>query len=354
MSKAWNGETIERCLDDLENRIDPEAEDTLLQQWVDFSDGTHQGDYFMPRRSRKSPPKCQWPTININDAQDHNGAMLLDQYAGCSHLLEGGGGMVMTIRSNYGTCIMPSLFGAELFVMDRDLNTLPTSRPLDGLKEIKAIIDRGIPDLQAGLGAKVFEMGRRYMEVASRYPKISKYVRIYHPDMQGPMDILELLWGSRIFLDVFDHPDLVHALLRIITDTYVLFMQEWNRIVPLQDGYGCHWGLMFKGKIMLRDDSAMNFSPEMYDEFIRPYDAELLEKLGGGAVHFCGRGDHYIESASSMKGLSAINMSQPECNDMETIFRNTVDKGIKLLRLQKDAADAAVAAGRDLHGCVQV
>jgi hypothetical protein len=45
-------------------------------------------------------------------------------------------------------------------------------------------------------------------------------------------------------------------------------------------------------------------------------------------------------------------MSQPEYNDMEVIYRNTVDKGIKLLGLQPEAAEAALAAGRDLHGCV--
>ena len=43
------------------------------------------------------------------------------------------------------------------------------------------------------------------------------------------------------------------------------------------------------------------------------------------------------------------NLTQPECNDMETIYRNTVDRGILLLGL--DAAVAA-AAGRDLRGRV--
>jgi len=167
------------------------------------------------------------------------------------------------------------------------------------------------------------------------------------------MDVVELLWGSSLFLDVVDRPDLVHALLNLVTDTYIAFMKEWDRIAPQPAGHAIHWGAMHAGRIMLRDDSAMNFSPGMYDAFIRPYDARLLEALGGGAVHFCGRGDHYIAGCCAMPGMHAIAMSQPECNDMETIYRNTVDKGIQLILFSLAAAQAALARGRDLHGCVQ-
>jgi hypothetical protein len=93
----------------------------------------------------------------------------------------------------------------------------------------------------------------------------------------------------------------------------------------------------------------MNFSPEMFDEFIRPYDAELLRRLGGGAIHFCGRGDHYIRSAASIDGLLAMNLSQPSYNDMETIYSATVDRGIPLLGLDRSTAEQALARGRDLH-----
>jgi len=41
-----------------------------------------------------------------------------------------------------------------------------------------------------------------------------------------------------------------------------------------------------------RIDPAMNLSPGMVSEFALPYDQRLLDAFGG-AVHFCGRGDHY-------------------------------------------------------------
>jgi hypothetical protein len=145
---------------------------------------------------------------------------------------------------------------------------------------------------------------------------------------------------------------LVHALLKLVTETYIRFMSEWEKIVPPKGTHAAHWGLLHKGRIMLRDDSAMNLSPEMFDTFIRPYDQRLLSVFNGGVIHFCGRGDHYIASLSEMTGVNGVNVSQPHLNDMERIFQNTVDKGIPLLGLRRDAADAALARGRDLHGRV--
>ena len=103
---------------------------------------------------------------------------------------------------------------------------------------------------------------------------------------------------------------------------------------------------------MLRDDSAMNLSSDMFNEFIRPYDQRLLDEFGGGAIHFCGRGDHYIAALSAMDGVHAIHLSQPECNKMDTIYANTVDKGIRIVGLDLAAAESAIASGRDLHGQV--
>lgn len=90
----------------------------------------------------------------------------------------------------------------------------------------------------------------------------------------------------------------------------------------------------------------------MFQEFIEPYDQRLLHEFGGGAIHFCGRGDHYIHRLAQMKGVFAINLSQPECNDMETIFEHTADKRIKILGLPRYGAEQALQQGHDLHGSV--
>ncbi len=345
-------ETLSKCLDDLEERIVPEEEERILTEWVDFSDGCSKGDVFSPRRRRPALSAVEWPHVTVNAALEDFDAMALQQFGQCSQQLAEAGGLLLCVRCNYGTGILPSLFGVEPFIMDEELDTLPTCRPLPGVDAIKKVLDGGLPNLSGGYGTKVMEMGMRFAALRRVYPNIGRYVHIYHSDLQGPMDVVELLWGSSLFYALHDTPELVRDLLELVCETYVAFMREWEKTVPFPDGYAPHWGLLHRGRIMLRDDSAMNLSPQMFDEFVRPYDQRLLDEFGGGAVHFCGRGDHYIGSMSQMRGLHAVNLSQPECNDMDAIFAHTVDRGINVIGLTRDAAAAALAKGRSLHGRV--
>jgi hypothetical protein len=368
---------IEAYLEDLERRIDPAVEDELQAAWIAFADGAFEGDIFSPRRAGAAPPSLDWPHVPVNDALASYEKMALQQFGGCSQALAEGTGALLAVRCNYGTGIIPTLFGADLFVMDAETDTLPTSIPLGGLASthlddslmpvaeskaaaaVRRLLERGVPDPHNGLGGKVLEMAAYYHEVMAPYPKVRRYVHLYHPDMQGPMDICELLWGSSLFVALVEAPELVTALLELVTETYVAFMEAWTALEPLSvaqdeaggDTYAVHWAMLHKGEIMLRDDSAMNLSPRMFDRFIKPYDGRLLRTWGGG-LHFCGRGDHYIRQASEMPGLTTINMSQPEYNDMDVIFDHTVDKDINIVGLDRAAAEAALARGRNLRGRV--
>ena len=197
-----------------------------------------------------------------------------------------------------------------------------------------------MPDLSAGYGGRVMTAGALFLEIASRYPKIGKYVHPYHPDLQGPMDAAELICGSDIFCELYESPELIHNLLALICDTYTAFMGKWLALFPA-NGYAYHFGFMHRGTIMLRDDSAMNLSPAMFEGFILPYDNRLLRQFGGGIIHFCGKGDHFVHFFDGMESLYGINLTQPEYNDMETIYRHTVDRNIKLFTLHPETARAA-------------
>ncbi|MHB0998968.1 MAG: hypothetical protein ACYC27_06950 [Armatimonadota bacterium] len=344
---------IDAYLNDLEERIDPLIEDKILDEWIGFSENRFDGDIFSPRRMHACPSKTVWPAVSVNTALDDFDAMVLQQYGTCSQVISDGNGCIMNVRCNYGSSILPAIFGAELFIMEDALNTLPTSRPLPGgINAIKRLLDNGMPDLRKSIGGRVFEMGEQFAEIGRRYPKIGRYVNIYHPDTQGPIDIAEVLIGSELFYILYDYPELVGNLLDLVTQTYIEYMREWYRLVPPEGEYSAHWSMLHKGRVMLRDDSAMNLSPEMYGEFIRPYDQRIFDEFGGGSIHFCGRGDHYIERMSGMTGLHAIAMSQPDLNDMEMIYRSTVDKGIKLIGFSKSHAETALASGKNLRSQV--
>lgn len=344
---------IDKYLDDLEQRIDPNAEDTLYAEWQTFTDGDFTGDIFSPRRMEKIPSSIEWPAVSVNKALEDMDLMALQQLSSCSANIAEGNGLFLAVRANYGTGILSSVFGAELFVMDENMNTLPTTRPLTNPKDTaRRLLDEGVPDFSRAYGARTLEMAQYLIDIFKNYPKVSRYVHFYHPDLQSPMDLCELLWGSELFLDIVDEPDLVGSFIDLITETYKQFLRQWNTTAPPEPDYAIHWAIMHKGCIMLRSDSAMNFSPEMHNDFIRPYDQKLFDEFGGGAIHFCGRGDHYIEGLSKMDGIHAVNMSQPEYNDMEMIYQNTIDKDIKLIGFQRAAAESALKDGRNLHGNV--
>ncbi len=351
---AETRDLLERCLQDLEDRLNPREEERIEAEWRAFCGREFVGDLFSPSRTISNPPAFVWPQVGINAGLESYENMALQQFGAASQALAKGSGAVLNVRCNYGTGIMPLLFGTELFIMDEKLDTLPTAVPFHDEAWVRAAIDAGIPDLECGYGQQVFEMGAFYRDIAERYPKIGRYVHIYHPDLQGPMDICEVVWGSEMFTALVDNPGMVREFLELATETYIAFMKRWIALVPFEKDANAHWGLMLPGNIMLRDDSAMNLSPRMFDNFIKPYDQRLLDAFGGGAIHFCGRGSHFVPLMSDMPGLYAINLSQPEYNDMEAIFAATVDKGIAIVGLREDAGREAVARGRDLHGLVHI
>lgn len=342
-------------LDDLENRLDPDIEDPLETEWRRFLSGACPDTFFHPKRARKAPPGIEWPKIPVNHALQDPELMLLRELADASAALAEGNGNVLNIRCNYSTTILPSLFGVEIFYLDDQHDTLPASHPLpDGTDGIRRLLDAGVPPLNRGWGPKVFQTAEYILEQLEPYPNIRNYVRFYHPDLQGPLDVAEMVWGSGLFLEFYDHPDLVRAFLALVTETYRKFMHRWEEILPPVPGRFCaHWGWGYAGTLVLRDDSAMNLSPEMYREFALPFDRLLLDEFGGGVVHFCGRGDHYIDLLATIPSLTGVQLPQPEYNDMERIFQYTIDRGIPLLDLSwQNGVKPALDRGRNLHGQV--
>ena len=345
--------SVDRYLQDIEERLIPEQEDRILTEWHDFAHGRWTETVFVPERTIRLEPGIDWPEVNINDAIENDELMVIDQFSKVSAQLASGFGGLLSVRSNFGGGILPSLFGAEPFIMPREMNTLPNVRPLPGgVPALQEIADAPVPDFAGGHGSAVMRVGAIYEEIYRRYPRIARYVRTDHPDCQGPMDVVELLWGSDLFLALYDNTDLVHRLLTRIAETYEAFLDRWFILSPPKDELHAYFGNAHLGRICVRDDSAMNLSPEMYEDFILPYNDRVLTHFEGGAIHSCGRVDHFAPLLKRMKDLHGFNMSQPEYNDMEKVYRNTVDEGLPVIGLRRATVDEALEGGRDLRGLI--
>jgi hypothetical protein len=341
-------------LDDLESRLDPIDEDRLLKEWKDFAAGCHGEAVFSPRRSRASPPQIDWPTLGIDDAIHDPQRMVLRQLKGCSDRLASGDGGLLCVRSDYGTGILPSMFCVPVVCMAREADTLPGTTPL-GRDAMESLVAAGVPGLQSGLWPLVRSLGQAFVTCLRGRPGLQRHLHIYHPDLQGPMDVLEMLWGSACFTAFVEETELVHAVLRLISATYINAMADWDAIVPDRDpGWCAHWGLLHRGHIMLRDDSAMNLSPRMFRDLCAPYDGELLQRLGGGAMHACGRVGHFLAEATALPGMHAFNFGQPELNEAVRIQQATVDRGVHIIGLGRRSFDVLCAAGFQPRGLVHV
>ncbi len=325
---------VEPYLDRLEEAIDIDWERQKLTEWkshLNFEPRPDGGRFDVRGAADGAVPSLDWPEITTNEAIGDPAKMLLHQLGGAMNVICGRGYLVPSIRTNYGTGIIATLFGARVFWMDEELGTLPTTWPFDGDDAMKKLLAGGMPDLDGGFGGRCFETLSYFQEKLAPYPKLSEAVWIYHPDLQGPIDNAELIWGSSMFYAFYEQPDTVKAVTELITDTYIAFLDRWLEATPERDpDFTSHWSLFMKGHVMLRDDSIMNLSPDMYREFVKPYDERILARYGGGGIHFCGRADHCIDMMTDSPNLTMVNMSQPHLNDMKRIYDATIGKGIAL------------------------
>jgi hypothetical protein len=53
----------------------------------------------------------------------------------------------------------------------------------------------------------------------------------------------------------------------------------------------------------------------MYEEFVKPYNAQAYAGTQGGMLHFCGKGDQFFEHMATTPNVTAIQFGNPEMQD---------------------------------------
>ena len=214
------------------------------------------------------------------------------------------------IRANYGVGTVPSLFGLKSKIVD---GGMPWVEHLNTVEEIRDLVKCGIPDLNNGFGAKISETHKFYRETLKKYPKCNRQIKIYHSDCQGPFDVAHLIWGSDIYMGMYDDPELFHDLMSLVTDTIIKFLdRELEETNGYSDGYNYHWGTLYNGKIVLRDDSSVNLSKDMYFEFIQPYNNRIAKHFESISLHFCGRADQWVKEMIQIPQINGVNFGYME------------------------------------------
>jgi hypothetical protein len=244
-----------------------------------------------------------------------------------------GDDLPFTVRANYGTIIVASLLGGRSELRGDDP---PWVIPFESKEEIYAVLERDPVNTDAhGIGARVMETYEFYRETLARFPDLEQVVHLVLPDTQSPMDSAELLRGSELFVDFYEDSEFVSRLLTQVADTQKSFL---DRVAPLindvGDGFSHQHATMIKGNVLLRDDSTILVSPQMYDEFVAPQDEAVLSAVGGGGIHSCGKMEQLADSYLAVPSLRSIDLGQPRFNDVDALYAKAKVKKVPLIRIE--------------------
>lgn len=246
-----------------------------------------------------------FPRFSVEEIHQDMAKMMYNELVGCLPQLETKDGGIPMIRANYGVGILPSVFGAKCKIIN---GNMPWCEHLSR-EELNALLKKGIPDPNNGFGKLVKDTYVFYSKMLSGYPKCKQVIKFYHPDYQGPFDVAHLLFGSDIYMEIYDDPDFIHSLLNLVADTYINCMNDVKSYLNDEnDGFVYHWQHLYPGKVVLRDDSAVNLSASMYEEFVQPYNDKILKAFSNGSMHFCGRADHWVFNMAKDEYIKAYNV----------------------------------------------
>lgn len=253
-----------------------------------------------------------------------------------------GDDLPLSIRPNFGTVLVASLFGARIEQVD---DHWPWVRHFDTFDEFRAILDKNPRDIHQGWCPRVIECYERYHDILSAYPILRRLVKIVLPDLQGPLDTADLLRGSEIYSDFYEHPDILNEILSWLADAQVFLAESFRPFTSDgPEGHTHQHAVMIRGNILIRNDSAVMISPAMYREQVAGHDARVLRALQGGGIHSCGKIEHNAATILSIPDLKTFDLGQPGMNAIDKIY--TLANGRKIALARISVPEEELTSGR--------
>ncbi len=238
----------------------------------------------------------------------------------------------LTVRANFGTVLIASMFGAPVQQCE---DNPPWIRREQGREiSLEAVLDQDPLDFSGGWCSRVIQTMEAYHSILCRWPELYEQIHIVLPDLQGPLDNLELIRGSELFVELAAEPEMVDAALRAVATAQIGLAR--HLALQVRDGPPgyCHQhAVMIKGNILIRVDSAVMISAEMYRRQVAPHDEHVLRELGGGGVHCCGRIHHLVDEFLRLPSLRSLDLGQPELNDVDAIYACAREHNVPLIRI---------------------
>jgi len=235
----------------------------------------------------------------------------------------------LAIRNDHGTVQIASVLGGK-WQLHRD--NYPWVEPLRDTDALESIADSSELNTEDSvLGKSIHTLGF-YNTKLSEHPTLKDHIQISLPDLQGPMDIAEQLWGSDIYYAFVDSPDLLSRLMSRIVDVVIEVSGRYREYAKdrMEPFANTQHGYVIPGRLLVRNDSSVMLSPGMYSEHVRPHDERLLREVGTGSIHFCGNGEHLVPGMLKIEPLRGLDFGQPHLVDVKRIYGMCKDRKVAI------------------------
>ena len=245
----------------------------------------------------------------------------------------------LAIRNDHGTIQIASILGGAWEMHE---NNYPWVKSLGSSEAIRALVeeDRDI-DWNCGVLPQSTWTLEFYNEKLSDYSTCKEAIQISLPDLQGPVDTADILWGTEIFLMMLQEPQLVTSLMDKIVRAMLDVIDHYRKLTydRLNPAANTQHGYNVPGRLMIRNDSAIMVSPDTYRQVIAPQDAKLLKEVGSGSIHFCGNGQHLVEPMLEIPNLRGLDFGQAEMMDIKKIYEMASQRKVALTCLKPPRDD---------------
>jgi hypothetical protein len=253
------------------------------------------------------------------------------------HHAEVGDDLPCTVRANFGCVLIASMFGARIEQVE---DNPPWVRNYETRQEFVAALQRDPLDFTQGWCPRVVERYEFYRATLAPYPELASLIKLVLPDLQGPMDTVELLRGSELYIDFYQDRELVADALAKVAAAQIGFARYLSPYVSDgPSGWTHQHGFAVRGPVLLRVDSAIMLSPRMYREQIAPHDEHVLRELGGGGLHSCGNVSHIAAEYLNVPSSQCLDLGQPDLNDLDKLYALAQQRRIPLLRVSVKEAE---------------
>ena len=318
---------VRRILDRLDDVIDPDEQENIRRR--------HTATALWEEVDRPPVlivPPWDHPTVKlypVSEAVNDPAKMLTNElrrgFSAIDDWLEVKDDRPLQVRPNFGIGLVASVFGAAVEVVG---DNPPWVRPIEEnvLSYVPRFLDRFDPSTAhtAGWLPRVAETLDYYRTTFAEYSRVASSVAISLPDLQGPFETAAMIWGSDIFAALITDAGLVDRFVEAVGSTMVhlhAWLRSWIGRELLPDGFSHQHGSIIRGNLLLRCDSNLMMSPEMYERQVFKHDRRVLSELGGGSYHSCGRWKQNIPLVLSAPEVGSIDFgsNQSHMNDIDEV-----------------------------------